>query len=867
MGRRELEVFATDLQNLSKASTAEKLKILRGDFKKWEKKQEVKTVEQKVESNVANSNVKKIHCKICDVDLIGPKALQKHFQSKQHLAKQSLIKEDKNDYHCNGNESRAVPSIYNEHKRGVDERQDVTPNSASIPHSSVMHEGTQSLLRENSNNHNNGFNLRIGDDVTPNSMMMNMRISKDDEKQQQKQAPLESNRIGNEHQSVTPNSTMMNMRISGDEEHQQKQSLLKEDIHNNGYELKLSGSEHHNVTPESSRIHKIQDTKSPSITKNDTNKNYDFSSCELCGVYNMPNEYSYNQHVNGRRHKDNLMEKNESKPLEESKPVVSSSNKKMGFSCDTCGINGLSIHDYNQHIKGQRHKNKVQSSLSNNAVETVPMVPVGTKFSCKICKIEGMNHASYQHHLEGSRHKAKKTAMKSNDIVTSSSKIESKHQPFVTVVPPTIISASEAIKAATSSNGGRLAKGLSSITGNVGFPCKLCGLEDLGEASYKQHIRGGRHKRALERAKENGILIEDDMIPKKSIVAPKYCCELCGIPKLDGINSYNQHMKGRRHKEASEAKNKVSLNSVQYETVRMLDIIYKNAVERKIITDPNDLKSIEKCYLEQKSKVALLGAYPTVSALDACKKRLKNMISSFEVKEMDKKRHVVQNPWSIPLQTNNVTPVSIISEQLKEADEKINKLKNAQKNEEKEKIYVNANKLDDKENFSFEFDSKSALDDISETTKQLHNGMSDNTTSQAELNVTPGNNEDFIVGDKTTAEADFDFWMGDDENSMMSLKQLKNMKNKEGNACGGSDLKTHSEDHDGIFESCFKKDIEAVEPTRIAESVTPFGQVQVDRETKLEESESNEDNKNCHRICDDSENDDDEGKYLLWIKL
>eukprot|EP01029_Cantina_marsupialis_P015726 TRINITY_DN3457_c0_g5_i1.p1 TRINITY_DN3457_c0_g5~~TRINITY_DN3457_c0_g5_i1.p1 ORF type:complete len:498 (+),score=127.05 TRINITY_DN3457_c0_g5_i1:168-1496(+) len=162
---------------------------------------------------------------------------------------------------------------------------------------------------------------------------------------------------------------------------------------------------------------------------NDAPLNLSFS-CDICGLYNLC-EVSYNQHIEGKRHKrafnkssstttnTNLRTKApkwshqdslDSKPTKErsikhksrtNTSATISTKKPVVYSCKHCNINGLDSTSYAQHLQGRKHKLNLQKKKDNSA--SIGKVENET-FPCDVCSVIFQSFEEYLKHSESKSH-------------------------------------------------------------------------------------------------------------------------------------------------------------------------------------------------------------------------------------------------------------------------------------------------------------------------------------------------------------------------------------------------------------------------------------------------------------------------------
>eukprot|EP01029_Cantina_marsupialis_P002565 TRINITY_DN123_c0_g1_i2.p1 TRINITY_DN123_c0_g1~~TRINITY_DN123_c0_g1_i2.p1 ORF type:complete len:340 (-),score=78.88 TRINITY_DN123_c0_g1_i2:276-1295(-) len=165
---------------------------------------------------------------------------------------------------------------------------------------------------------------------------------------------------------------------------------------------------------------------------------------------------SSKQHFKGSRHKKKLEEQNEKleEQNERSTIVVIGAPRSLtaNYCCEMCGLSSLSKQNYEQHLKGSKHR-KVATSVDS----LTPVFDGGVlkHYSCEICGIPVISKGSAEQHVQGKKHqKSLKTA--------------------INVIP------AQEVKETRS------------------YSCELCGLPSLGKTSYEQHMKGKKHKMKMK---------------------------------------------------------------------------------------------------------------------------------------------------------------------------------------------------------------------------------------------------------------------------------------------------------------------------------------------------------------------------------
>eukprot|EP01029_Cantina_marsupialis_P011608 TRINITY_DN2584_c1_g1_i1.p1 TRINITY_DN2584_c1_g1~~TRINITY_DN2584_c1_g1_i1.p1 ORF type:complete len:746 (-),score=175.41 TRINITY_DN2584_c1_g1_i1:250-2487(-) len=324
-----------------------------------------------------------------------------------------------------------------------------------------------------------------------------------------------------------------------------------------------------------------------SSSNSGTSDGESFSSCELCGVFNMPNLYSYYQHMKGRRHKENLIMRNGSKPsstVSLSRPRrPRGSTGNIGFHCEVCGLRDLGKASYDQHVLGKKHRENLESSKTKSSS--------GAKFSV-------------------SRRNADKQAI-----------------------------------------------------GNAGFHCFACGLRNLGEASFDAHILGQKHMMVLKSLEgKGGDALYCFMCDTRNSTPEELQKHLgSDLHRQNNLKRFGtQSVREKDPKRVKGSSNTKGMSSCQIETVNALRLSVKRTSQRGIVPSA-EMEHVKTQCEDEVLTVKRLGPLASATALQACKTRLKNLVSRFEIKELDRRRDegVKENVWSAT--TSNPTSVDMSS--------------------------------------------------------------------------------------------------------------------------------------------------------------------------------------------------------------
>eukprot|EP01029_Cantina_marsupialis_P031364 TRINITY_DN900_c0_g1_i7.p1 TRINITY_DN900_c0_g1~~TRINITY_DN900_c0_g1_i7.p1 ORF type:complete len:1036 (+),score=271.66 TRINITY_DN900_c0_g1_i7:403-3108(+) len=268
------------------------------------------------------------------------------------------------------------------------------------------------------------------------------------------------------------------------------------------YEAHMKGSRHR----DQARLVGIKPETNTSASSTQSKQN----SCEICGIGYMSNR-DYQVHLGGSQHRDKTRMLGIASKTTEKKSILTKSN-----SCEICGLRNMSDHNFAKHMKGIAHRQAAMAQRSKPR-KTVKHPPQWKGNSCDICKIDSMSDREFTNHVKGDEHLANVAARQRR-----------RKSQLATAI-------------ATNDGDGSLSSNLSH---KKWFSCVDCEISKMDKVSYMNHIQGNRHK--LNSAGPS----HEDFKHKIRASKPKYSCELCGIPKLDGIKPYNEHVKGRRHREA-----------------------------------------------------------------------------------------------------------------------------------------------------------------------------------------------------------------------------------------------------------------------------------------------------------------------------
>eukprot|EP01029_Cantina_marsupialis_P031360 TRINITY_DN900_c0_g1_i1.p1 TRINITY_DN900_c0_g1~~TRINITY_DN900_c0_g1_i1.p1 ORF type:complete len:1933 (+),score=525.31 TRINITY_DN900_c0_g1_i1:741-5801(+) len=270
-------------------------------------------------------------------------------------------------------------------------------------------------------------------------------------------------------------------------------------------------------------------------------------SCQMCGLDDLETEVAFVRHMNGRKHQRNVELNEESSPLE---TVSSSSAFRKRNICEICGTGYLSKHDYEHHMKGNRHLENVIAYKNNKRV--LRSAPARNK--CEICNLDFMSDHDYEAHMKGSRHRDQACLVGIKpERIRSISPIQLKYH-FCEICGIGHMSDRDYNVHLGGSKHRDRARLFGIVpepinTSSKGNCCGVCRLRDMSDHDFEHHMNGTAHK--------NAVLAQGFKSPKKtvkkSIVSKSNCCEICGLRDMSD-HDFEKHMHGNTHRNAAIAK-------------------------------------------------------------------------------------------------------------------------------------------------------------------------------------------------------------------------------------------------------------------------------------------------------------------------
>eukprot|EP01029_Cantina_marsupialis_P019085 TRINITY_DN443_c0_g1_i1.p1 TRINITY_DN443_c0_g1~~TRINITY_DN443_c0_g1_i1.p1 ORF type:complete len:1258 (+),score=454.07 TRINITY_DN443_c0_g1_i1:178-3951(+) len=400
-------------------------------------------------------------------------------------------------------------------------------------------------------------------------------------------------------------------------------------------------------------------------------------SCEICGANGM-DKVALENHNKGKRHQKALLAQ-ERKAKKENKQKEEIKEKKEKEKSSTM-----------MKSKKKKLENEKKETEKVNADDVVEEKDSDTgTYSCRFCGLKNMQRISYRNHLQGKKHAATLTRIKRKERKNESGKNStSKRKSDELESQVKLVSRDETVKDNDEMTEESLPSKRQPRQRIPRFDCNICGLVNMKDEYYQRHLSGRKHRdnlRRIEKEKKEETTVEEESLN----------CELCCVAFTD-LQAFQRHLDGQAHQhmienpdgyfcepcdhvivggdaavldhiqsdmhiisveeaekkkeqdalkqkmEISQAINRrksanVRMNARQLEIVSSLRSIASQAVRRGVISS-KDMKTIQQSCIDEESNVRILGANASSTSLEACKKRLKNLISSFEVEELEKRK-------------------------------------------------------------------------------------------------------------------------------------------------------------------------------------------------------------------------------------
>ncbi|KAM0889311.1 hypothetical protein ACQ4PT_027765 [Festuca glaucescens] len=279
-------------------------------------------------------------------------------------------------------------------------------------------------------------------------------------------------------------------------------------------------------------------------------------SCSTCQA-NGTSQSTLDAHLKGKRHQQNIaatcvegdrygMSKNVMPQEAKSHSInVARHSEKLpsAWSCNICQVVCTCQTDLKNHLKGIRHREKVQSLLEQSKkkasdseshksrLNTKPPM----KWSCTVCQVQATSEQNLQQHYAGQKHLSN----------------------VATLVPRTKESDQKAKTAAEPSLGTEQKK-ISSIK----WSCSTCLANGTSQSTLESHLKSKRHQLNIAEASVEGdkngmprnVMVQEGKshginVPKNSEEPPSdWICSICQVFCTCQIDLKN-HLKGIRHRE------------------------------------------------------------------------------------------------------------------------------------------------------------------------------------------------------------------------------------------------------------------------------------------------------------------------------
>ncbi|KAL5961137.1 Zinc finger RNA-binding protein [Taenia solium] len=171
----------------------------------------------------------------------------------------------------------------------------------------------------------------------------------------------------------------------------------------------------------------------------------------------------------------------------------------VDYYCEVCKVNCVGKQSYTAHLAGQKHKKKLKQQEQQHKHQRKAQFIINNekaKYPCKTCGISCTGKVSYDAHLLGSKHQ----------------------------------------------------KNVESAAYIKRLGCAACGVECNSQVSYEEHITSQKHKRNVRQQYADKSCV--CKIPEEAEGKTKELqCPLCNI-KCSGVDTYRAHLSGKQHQRA-----------------------------------------------------------------------------------------------------------------------------------------------------------------------------------------------------------------------------------------------------------------------------------------------------------------------------
>ena len=312
----------------------------------------------------------------------------------------------------------------------------------------------------------------------------------------------------------------------------------------------------------------------------------DICSMDVCSV-------NWKQHIRGKRHKKAMAQR---------------------FRCDICGVQSSCESNWKEHIQGKRHKTAIRDHSATNhskvnkqkqddiqnrfesingnedqkCIENEPSALstdtntigqrkydgqtqfksqiTGNPTRCKICGAEfhfQMNDHNWNEHIRGKRHKmAAQNRINGQTVTEPIPDCPPKQLVIQTRSEPSNANEDEKCSidqydahcSSKPQQGTQCDENKSTAQRLQAFRCDICGVQLKCKQNWNQHIRGKKHKKALQNATSDMTVGNVENDPQNEDNSGMIECDVCNVTMP--VTSWGEHIRGKRHTKNLDARSR-----------------------------------------------------------------------------------------------------------------------------------------------------------------------------------------------------------------------------------------------------------------------------------------------------------------------
>lgn len=277
----------------------------------------------------------------------------------------------------------------------------------------------------------------------------------------------------------------------------------------------------------------------------DSNRSVGELRCEFCQC-NVPDTFCMKQHLCGERHRKALarekkqggedvsgnsidaspdigVRRKRARNPEDALKTVGKDGNEHEFYCSVCDCSMAGPIPYLAHVNGARHRKRAAKSSLRESVARKDGDDAGAptrndqEFRCGVCACIVQGEVPYREHLSGARHR-KMLARQTKELSLKN------------IADPEVIANVVDDEIST-------------------YKCKVCDCKMEGLIPYLDHMKGSRHRKTLTRCEMKGSSVGSNSAEARRIKKQSFRCKLCDC-EMEGEVTYKKHLSGARHRKA-----------------------------------------------------------------------------------------------------------------------------------------------------------------------------------------------------------------------------------------------------------------------------------------------------------------------------